>query len=363
MSFFNKKEEVLDIQLTQLGKYLLSKGKLKPVYYAFSDDEILYSTEYVNDGKVETKKETSERIQKETQRTKGLYIVEGVETRVLRLNGYSIKNSGKEGTAKKTGKLSELPVGEMYGFDLQDDEMTVSEDRDLMRNILGHSTPGQQYSPTWEVESLSDGKITEVVVSSSTPNIGIKRPEISIEVDYQLNAEKIAATEENAVTLGEYNVQTGLEREITFVDSTVMKVDNDALVLSVVEKNVDYSKDNFEVELFRKDQVFKHTRTIFGQTLPVYRPHLERIYFSGDITNRNSHDDRYVEHYFEMTTDQDMADSYGVDVFGTQRQKLKELVKSTIELHRRGMDLTPDLDQEVTTIDNMPDPCDDEGEY
>ena len=67
MSFFNKKEEVLDIQLTQLGKYLLSKGKLKPVYYAFSDDEILYSTEYVNDGKVETKKETSERIQKETQ--------------------------------------------------------------------------------------------------------------------------------------------------------------------------------------------------------------------------------------------------------------------------------------------------------
>ena len=41
MSFFNKKEEVLDVQLTQLGKYLLSKGKLKPVYYVFSDDEIL----------------------------------------------------------------------------------------------------------------------------------------------------------------------------------------------------------------------------------------------------------------------------------------------------------------------------------
>lgn len=361
MSFFNKKEEVLDVQLTQFGKYLLSKGKLKPSYYAFSDDEILYSTEYVNDKKTESKKEPSERIQKETQRIKGLYAVEGVETRVLRLNGYSIKLTDDAGTTKKTGKLDELPVGEMYGFDLQDDEAVVSEDRDLMRNILGHSTPGQQQSPTWEIESLSDGKITEVVISSSTPNIGIKRPEISIEVDYQLNAEKIAATEENAVSLSEYNIQVGLEKEIVFVDSTVMKVDNDALVLSIVENNVDYSKDNFEIELFRKDQVFKHNRTVFGQTLPVYRPHLERIYFSGDITNRNSQDDKYVEHYFEMTTDQDMADSYGVDIFGTQRQKLKELVRSTIERSRR---IVPDDQVETTVIANVPDPCDDdEGDY
>ena len=42
MSFFNKKEDVIDLQLTQYGKYLLSQGKLKPVYYAFFDDDILY---------------------------------------------------------------------------------------------------------------------------------------------------------------------------------------------------------------------------------------------------------------------------------------------------------------------------------
>ena len=32
MTFFNKKEEVLDFQLTEYGKYLLSIGHLKPVY-------------------------------------------------------------------------------------------------------------------------------------------------------------------------------------------------------------------------------------------------------------------------------------------------------------------------------------------
>ena len=67
MSFFNKKEEVIDIELTQLGKYLLSKGRFKPVFYVFSDDEILYNVEYT-EGSPERAREASTRIQKETQR-------------------------------------------------------------------------------------------------------------------------------------------------------------------------------------------------------------------------------------------------------------------------------------------------------
>ena len=47
MLFMNKKEEVLDIELTPYGKHLLSNGKLKPVYYAFFDDNILYDIQYV----------------------------------------------------------------------------------------------------------------------------------------------------------------------------------------------------------------------------------------------------------------------------------------------------------------------------
>ena len=40
--FINKKEEVINISLTQHGRYLLSKGKFKPSFYAFYDDDILY---------------------------------------------------------------------------------------------------------------------------------------------------------------------------------------------------------------------------------------------------------------------------------------------------------------------------------
>ena len=40
--FFDKKEDVMDIQLTQYGKHLLSKGEFSPTYYAFYDQDIIY---------------------------------------------------------------------------------------------------------------------------------------------------------------------------------------------------------------------------------------------------------------------------------------------------------------------------------
>ena len=48
MSFFNKKEEVIDIELTQFGKAKLSRGIFRPTYYAFFDDDILYDLDYAN---------------------------------------------------------------------------------------------------------------------------------------------------------------------------------------------------------------------------------------------------------------------------------------------------------------------------
>lgn len=52
MEFFNKKEEVLEVTLTQRGKELLASGKFKPVYYSFFDTDITYdngSSEEQND--------------------------------------------------------------------------------------------------------------------------------------------------------------------------------------------------------------------------------------------------------------------------------------------------------------------------
>ena len=46
MEFFNKKEDVIDIQLTSYGKQLFSEGKFKPEFYMFYDSNIIYDSEY-----------------------------------------------------------------------------------------------------------------------------------------------------------------------------------------------------------------------------------------------------------------------------------------------------------------------------
>ena len=78
MSFFNTKEEVLDIELTPYGKLLLSKGMWKPAYYEFYDDDVIYDSQYA--GYTEGQEKTQERI-KETPRKKVQYTFEGADTR------------------------------------------------------------------------------------------------------------------------------------------------------------------------------------------------------------------------------------------------------------------------------------------
>ena len=77
MSFFDKKQEVIDIKITQFGKNLLARGFFKPVYYRFFDDDILYNSECA--GFSEEQNKTEERIF-DTPRIKTLYQSIGVET-------------------------------------------------------------------------------------------------------------------------------------------------------------------------------------------------------------------------------------------------------------------------------------------
>ena len=216
MTFFNKKEDVIDIELTQYGKYQLSKGKFKPVYYTFSDDEILYSNAYANPSsrKHETAKEASKRIQRETQRLRTLYEHDGVESRIMTLNGHVINETGTDRVYK------ERPADQLYGMDTITEDKMGQDDRNLVRNFIGHSTVGEQYAPSWDVESLLDGEMTSVNVSSSSPNIGIKRPVLNFEIDYNFNVSPMNSDDPD------YNISantvksnyTGLEKEFSFVD-------------------------------------------------------------------------------------------------------------------------------------------------
>ena len=82
MEFFDRKEEVIDLQLTQEGKRLLAKGEFKPFYYDFFDDDILYDSQ--GSGFDEQQNSSVPRI-KETPRIKTQNIVYGIETEFNKL--------------------------------------------------------------------------------------------------------------------------------------------------------------------------------------------------------------------------------------------------------------------------------------
>ena len=63
MTFLDRKEEVINVELTQYGKYLLSLGKFKPTFYEFFDDDIVYDSKFI--GVTETQSSIQTRI-KET---------------------------------------------------------------------------------------------------------------------------------------------------------------------------------------------------------------------------------------------------------------------------------------------------------
>ena len=55
MAFYNKKEDVIDIELTSYGKRMLADGTLKPTYYVFFDEDIIYDAAWGGDGDQEPK--------------------------------------------------------------------------------------------------------------------------------------------------------------------------------------------------------------------------------------------------------------------------------------------------------------------
>lgn len=255
MSFFNKKEEVMEIQLTQYGRYLLSKGKFKPAFYAFSDDEILYDNSY-GENKVEIKKESLERIQEDTIRIRPLYDNESSEIRIKKLNRHIAEADTDD---EANAKLEMMPPDSLYGGDLVDDSLMVPDDRKLVRNLIGTSELGNKYAPSWSVTSLND-QVFElpIFLSASGPNIGMERPQINMIVDYELRTSQSPENEE--FSFEEYSNQDGTESEIKFTDGTMISIDKNQIVLEFAEENVTFDKENFEIEFFTVDDEEEITR-------------------------------------------------------------------------------------------------------
>jgi len=232
VAFFNKKEDVIEIQLTQYGKYLLSLGLFKPSFYAFYDDDILYDSEY--GGFTEYQNKAEGRIQNETPSLHTISTLSSVESRV---------NTFISNVTNEIGQLSGENPEVAFAFQNQ---QPFKDKMDLLSTPLGNSSLDSSKAPSWTIIPLNENTIISGSRISMDPFAGtiptdnsrvVQRiPQLNIEVDYKSFFQKgpIGA---NSIT-----------NYIT--DSTYLAVDRKYLVLDVLEENSEFLKENFDIEVF-----------------------------------------------------------------------------------------------------------------
>ncbi len=234
MTFFNSKEEVIEIQLTQYGKHLLSKGKLKPVYYDFFDDDVIYDNLYTG-GEKESHKDIQDRI-KDGVRTHTQYTFSGLEENIKKLSQQARNN--------KTTFL---------------DTYVSNATKHTVKTLpLGRSELGEQKKPAWNIRILkgqfSDTKtfITGTFSNLSYPRLTVKPPEFKIRVaEDSTNTIYVPGDKDDTVTETGFTPTSNLnDLSIRFADNTFIEVEEDYILIDLKEMNVPFEQENFEIELY-----------------------------------------------------------------------------------------------------------------
>ena len=224
MGFFNKKEDVLDIQLTEYGKHQLANGNLKPVYYAFFDDDILYDVS--GSGYTEIQNDAAPRIQRDTPKVKIIRTRTGAETRV---------NEFLNNLETAIGNTNSDPAENVQVFKQQ---QPFAEKGKLAAYPIGRSSLNSQYTAAWKVEVLSEPDIQSAERYFNDDDYIDHTPQININIDY-----------ETFFKQGEITVD-GISDHLSGSAGIFLALKENYLMLEVTEENTDFEKENFDIEVY-----------------------------------------------------------------------------------------------------------------
>lgn len=262
MKLLDNKQDVIKVELTPYGKHLLSKGEFSPVYYSFSDEDIIYnlSGEQQND------------IQ---DRILDNHIIFEPIVRNLPTNF----KTQKEYISDEDLKL----------------EYNNQYIKDSEKAVLGKGSVNTDYKPAWKMNVLS-GLISSTDINAiPTFNLATSSFTVSV-VD---NTQFAGNTTPNF---------SSLELE----NGKMIYIKENYYLLEILEENVDDKNLNFEIELF---EVISSGSD--GE-------HLKRLNFTSkpqNIVNNIMLDDEEIpnvvefprlpsnfsEHYFDLLVDDEIT--------------------------------------------------------
>jgi hypothetical protein len=264
MEFFDKKEDVLDIQLTEYGKSRLAIGKLNPAYYAFFDDDIMYDAS--GSGFAEVQNDIEPRIQEDTPKLKLIRTRTGAETRV---------NQFLNNLETAIGNSNSDPATNTAAFKQQ---QPFAEKGKLAAYPIGRSSLNSEYNPAWNIQVLSAPEISSSQRYLNDNDYIDNIPQLNITIDYETYfGEGLIPAAAITNHLGDTSIYLGLNENY--------------LMMEIMEENTDFEKENFDVQVYQSQSVTGYVQMSYGAA--------SNLYFAEPTSNN-------VNYYMNLLVDQEI---------------------------------------------------------
>ena len=310
MQFFDDKQEVLDIVLTPYGESMMAKGLFSPEYYAFFDDDVLYDAEYAG-VTTEVQNDIEGRIQESTPRVKQPSVYTGVESSINQINT-TIRNNILEAGFNNNTVVQDTENNPIYNsIELQN----TGDKFEFLSKPLGRSALTSKKNPAWSIAMLK-GDISSSAGYLSTQTTTEQVPQINIDLNYKLyvSTTNNPALQFNNATVDFSNLlfpigstqAQNVPNEIVssefdnilsqvFEDGTYFSLTDGKIILDIIENNVDFKKDNFDIQVF-----------ISGSSTDGLNGADTQLLFSENVSDLSATD---VENYLTIRVDREITDA------------------------------------------------------
>ena len=220
MTFFNKKTEVMKVELTPHGRYLLSIGKLKPSHYRFFDEGIVYdsSGSVQSQDSSEHQSYVDTRIIEETPTLKGNPNITGVERNY---NNYQAVNA------------------------LVDNIRYITKDDTInkLTRPLGTVRSDVINTTAFDVKSYDSPITNALKFYNSDSSVDVNIPQVDITIAY-------SASVTNTGITNQFDTNTDYQSDV-FTNGEAYNIKPQIPIIEILEKNGMDEKENFYVTVFK----------------------------------------------------------------------------------------------------------------
>jgi uncharacterized protein YozE (UPF0346 family) len=305
-TFFNQKQDVIDIELTKYGEYLLSIGKFSPKYYSFYDNGVIYDTRYAAISSSQNQNEG--RIQSETPSLRTQHSFEGRAEQITKHNAFvDDRPHLREDQKIRIASTTEKNFGALY-------------------SPLGNSDLSSEEAPLWDMKFYHN-EMLNWEINYTGSQITRKTPQIESSITYKTKikstqnkpprpegAEAEPVLDEDGIVVpgGIYQPieSEPVLAEGIFDDGTFVEVEADYILLDLLEENAEYKMENFDIEVYEIKTETLANGTTRDELIPMKFKKKSQSIVDGILVDSEQEnielDPSYVEYFFDVFVDSEI---------------------------------------------------------